>query len=130
MKSKKWIIILLAAAALLIVMGVLKGGSSNKSIEVTSEKVTKRTIVETVAASGKIQPETEVVISSDVSGEIIEMAVLEGDLVKKGELLLKMNPNRKSTGLNSSTLAIPNAAFALKKKKDHNSPNSNTNIKE
>ncbi|MCB0801951.1 MAG: efflux RND transporter periplasmic adaptor subunit [Flavobacteriales bacterium] len=106
MKSKKWIIILLAAAALLIVMGVLKGGSSNKSIEVTSEKVTKRTIVETVAASGKIQPETEVVISSDVSGEIIEMAVLEGDLVKKGDLLLKINPDLVESALSRAEAAL------------------------
>ena len=76
MKSKKWLIILLVAVVVLVIVGMLKGGSSSKSIDVTSEKVERRTIVETVAASGKIQPETEVVISSDVSGEIIEMAAV------------------------------------------------------
>jgi HlyD family secretion protein len=50
------------------------------------------TIVETVSATGKIQPEIEVKISSEVSGEIIALPVKEGQVVKKGDLLVKINP--------------------------------------
>ena len=57
-----------------------------KGIKVTAEKVEKRTIVETVNASGKIYPEVEVKLSPDISGEIVELDVAEGDSVKKGEV--------------------------------------------
>lgn len=106
MKSKKGIIILVSIIILLVVLALIKGGSGKSPLEVTVEKVEKRTIVETVAASGKIQPETEVVISSDVSGEIIEMAVREGDQVKKGDLLLKINPDLVESALSRAEAAL------------------------
>jgi HlyD family secretion protein len=59
---------------------------------VTVEKAEKRTIVEIVAASGKIQPEVEVKLSPDLSGEVVELAVKEGDYVKQGQFLAKINP--------------------------------------
>lgn len=65
-------------------------GSSDKEVKVTVEKVQKKTIVETVNASGKIYPEIEVKISPDISGEITELNVLEGDSVKKGQLLARI----------------------------------------
>lgn len=67
-------------------------GDSN-SIEVEVEKVQLRTIIETITASGKLRPEREVTISSDVSGEIIELYFKEGDKVKKGDLLLRIKPD-------------------------------------
>ncbi len=67
-----------------------RGGGSNK---VTIDTVATRNIIETVSASGKIQPETEVKIASDVSGEIVELYVEEGDSVKKGQLLIEINPD-------------------------------------
>lgn len=71
---------------------MLKNCSGNKSIRVATEKATKRNIAESVSANGKIQPEVEVKISSDVSGEIVDLLVKEGDQVKKGDLLCKINP--------------------------------------
>lgn len=71
---------------------MLKNCSGDKSIKVAAEKATKRNIMESVSANGKIQPEVEVKISSDVSGEIVELFVKEGDQVKKGDLLCKINP--------------------------------------
>ncbi len=62
-------------------------------IEIYTEKVTKRDITETVSTNGKVQPEVEVKISPDVSGEIIEIYVKEGDKVKKGDILVKINPD-------------------------------------
>jgi len=60
--------------------------------KVSTELVTKRTIVETVSANGKIEPEVEVKLSPDVSGEVIELYVKEGDKIKAGDLLAKINP--------------------------------------
>ena len=89
---KKIIWLILAGATFLIAVVLLKNCSGNKAIKVATEKAVKRTIIETVSANGKIQPEVEVKISSDVSGEIVELLVKEGDQVKKGDLLCKINP--------------------------------------
>lgn len=106
MKTKKWFIILGIVAAILVVAAVVKKKSGGKGKEVAVEKAEKRTIVETVAASGKIQPETEVIISSDVSGEIIDMPVSEGDRVKVGDLLLKINPDLVESALSRAEAAL------------------------
>lgn len=106
MKSKKWLIILSVVVVLLIVAAVVKGGSSGNKVEVSVEKAARRTLVETVAASGKIQPETEVIISSDVSGEIIEMPVKEGDKVEVGDLLVKINPDLVESALSRAEASL------------------------
>lgn len=106
MKSKKLFFILGGLVILLVVIAMLKGGSSGKTLKVNVEASERRTIVETVAASGKIQPETEVVISSDVSGEIIEMAVKEGDQVAAGDLLLKIDPDLVESALSRVEAAL------------------------
>jgi HlyD family secretion protein len=63
------------------------------AIEVEISKVSKKDITEKVGASGKVQPEMEVKISPDVSGEIIELFVKEGDSVTKGQILVKIRPD-------------------------------------
>ncbi len=62
----------------------------DEGVKVSTEKVTKRTIVETVNASGKVYPEVEVKMSPDISGEIVELNVAEGDSVKKGQVLARI----------------------------------------
>lgn len=89
MKKIVWIIII-GVVLLSLVLIFTKSGT--KAINVTTEKAEKRDIIEMVSANGKIQPEVEVKISSDVSGEIVELYVKEGDQVKKGDLLCKINP--------------------------------------
>ena len=74
-------------------MILIKYLNGNKPTEVYVEKATTKTIIELVSATGKIQPETELKLSSDVSGEITEMAVKEGDQVKKGDLLCRIKPD-------------------------------------
>ena len=87
-KSFKWII---AAAVLIIAVLIIFGTKNkNKAIEVTSEVISKKTITEVIPANGKIRPVVEVKISPDVSGEIIDLNFKEGDLVKKGELIIKI----------------------------------------
>ncbi|MDC3130205.1 efflux RND transporter periplasmic adaptor subunit [Bacteroidota bacterium] len=83
--------------------------SSKKSLEVNQSVVSLNDIVETISATGKIQPQTEIKISADVSGEIVELFVKEGDDVMKGDLLLKIKSDiylsileRAEASLNSS----------------------------
>ena len=94
------IILCIVAILILIKTGVIASNDKGKSIEITKVKAT--TVVETVSATGKIQPEIEVKISSEVSGEIIALNVKEGQVVKKGDLLVKINPDLYASGYNRS----------------------------
>lgn len=90
-KTLKWIIIVLVV--LIVALIVLKKAGiigKDEGTKVTAEKVARRTIVETVNASGKIYPVVEVKLSPDISGEIVELDVAEGDSVKKGQVLAKI----------------------------------------
>ncbi|MBD0276464.1 MAG: efflux RND transporter periplasmic adaptor subunit [Flavisolibacter sp.] len=89
-KTVKWILITMGTLIVLLVVGKFLFGSQNEGVKVTAEKAAKRTIVETVNASGKIYPEVEVKISPDISGEIVELNVQEGDSVKKGQVLARI----------------------------------------
>ncbi len=96
MKNKSFRIIIIVTVALIIlaIVGKRLGWFGKEElIEVATEKVTSRTITELITANGKIQPETEVKISPDVSGEIVELYVKEGDDVKQGTLLIKIKPD-------------------------------------
>jgi HlyD family secretion protein len=96
MKQNKILRILIPAVILLLILAVIgkKAGWFGKeaTIKVATEKVAVNPIIEAVTANGKIQPETEVKISPDVSGEIVELHVKEGDFVQKGTLLFKIKP--------------------------------------
>jgi HlyD family secretion protein len=97
MKNKTLIGVLLGIVVLLLIIAAI-GKQKNwfgkgDLQQVAIEKSEKRAIVETVTASGKINPETEVKLSSEVSGEIIGLYVKEGDSVKKGDLLVEINPS-------------------------------------
>jgi HlyD family secretion protein len=87
--------VLIAVLLILKVTGVIGGETIEK---VTVDKASDRTVVETVTASGKIQPETEVKLSSEVSGEVTELLVKEGDIVKKGQLLCRVRPDVLKSG--------------------------------
>ena len=91
MKKVYWIIGI--GIALILTVVIVKALQGSKPTEVITEKAIKRNIVEIVSANGKIQPETELKITSDVSGEIVDMLVKEGDQVKKGQLLCRIKPD-------------------------------------
>ena len=116
--SKKTIYILIGGAVLLIAVflvlsktGVIGNKDKAKSVETSLVKAT--TIVETVSATGKIQPEIEVKIASMVSGEIIALPIKEGQVVKKGDLLVKINPDLYTSGLNRSVANLAAAKSGL-----------------
>lgn len=118
MKKKKSLLVylIIAVVVLLIVLvaGKKAGWFGDKSIdEVSVEKVSVRSIIETVSASGKIQPEIEVKISPDVSGEIIGLYVKEGDKVKKGQLLVKIRPDVYESYLERATATLNNSKANL-----------------
>lgn len=92
MKKKTLWWIIGGGIVLLILIIMIGKANSDSGTKVAIEKASPHTITETVTASGKIYPETEVKISPEVSGEIIELNVEEGDSVSKGELMVRINP--------------------------------------
>jgi HlyD family secretion protein len=93
-KTTKYILITLGALIVVIILLKMTGVIGKpKLTQVATEKATVREINETVSASGKIKPHIEVKITPEVSGEVVELPIKEGDVVKKGELLCKIRPD-------------------------------------
>lgn len=112
-KNKTTLIILALALIVFLIIGKKVGWfGKDDSKEVEIAVLNPITITETVAATGKIQPETEVKISSEVSGEIIELPIVEGQQVKKGDLLVKINPDLYQSGLQRSMATLQNIRSA------------------
>jgi HlyD family secretion protein len=98
-KTTKYILITLGVIVVLLIILKSAGIIGKPALtQVAVEKADKRNIVETVSASGKIKPEIEVKISSEVSGEIVELPIKEGDVVKKGQLLCRVRPDILKSG--------------------------------
>ncbi|WP_024771591.1 efflux RND transporter periplasmic adaptor subunit [Aquimarina macrocephali] len=118
MNKKKllFIIGIVAVVIVLLVYGKKAGwfGESGNFKEVSVTKIEKIDIVETVSATGKIQPEVEVKLSSEVSGEIIDLPIKEGQQVQKGDLLVRINPDIIQSGLNRSQAALENVRAGLR----------------
>lgn len=110
-RRRNIIIGLLVVLAIIVLYAANKGDSKDKGTKVVTEKVTKRTITETVSAAGRIFPEIEVKIASDVSGEVVELYVEEGDSVTQGQLLCKIRPDIYQSALERS-IATQNSANA------------------
>lgn len=130
MSTKKIIIILGVIVAILVAVALIKGKKKSE-IKVSIDEIGMGSITETVSAIGKVQPMSEVSISPDVAGEIIELNVQDGDSVTKGQLLLKINPelvkstrdqmraslsgSRASLASSQAQLARANANFKISK---------------
>jgi len=105
-KTLKWILLSLVGlvAILLIIKAVT--GKGDEGSKVTAEAVKKRTIIETVTASGKVYPETEIKVGSPISGEVITLNVQEGDTVAKGKVLAFIRGDR--SGSAPQRISMPN----------------------
>jgi len=120
-KTVKWILI--GLVVLVVALGALKAAGvfgKKEGTKVTSEKAQKRTITEIVNASGKIYPEIEVKVSPDISGEITELTVKEGDSVKKGQIVARIfadiysiQANQAASGVAQSQAQVANSQAAL-----------------
>ncbi|MCU0423724.1 MAG: efflux RND transporter periplasmic adaptor subunit [Bacteroidia bacterium] len=109
---------ILGISAILLIIIVMIGRSAgwigkDKGIKVSVTKVELQQITESVTANGKIQPEVEVKISSDVSGEIRELYVKEGDSVKSGQLLARIDPELYQSALDRTEAALNNSRANL-----------------
>ncbi|MBM3399947.1 MAG: efflux RND transporter periplasmic adaptor subunit [Bacteroidetes bacterium] len=112
MKKQKIVWITIGSVVLLLLLiAIFRGGKSET--QVSTDKAVTRTITEIVSVSGKIQPESEVKISADVSGEIIEMAVMESDSVRQGQLLLRINPELYETTISQLNANLDNARAGM-----------------
>lgn len=120
-KTVKWILIILGGIIGLLLIGkLIMGGGDKGGVKVSTEKVTKRTIVETVNASGKIYPEVEVRISPDISGQVTELRVQEGDSVQKGDVLARiyadiyaLQRDEAASRVSQSAATVDNSRAAL-----------------
>ncbi len=122
MNKKLWWIIGAVVVIIAVLIGLKKSGAIGKEegTKVAVEKITRRTIVETVSASGKVYPEDERKVSSDVSGEITDLYVLEGDSVKKGQVLARVfadvltsNRDRSSSVVNQQEAQVGNVEASI-----------------
>ncbi|WP_298761497.1 efflux RND transporter periplasmic adaptor subunit [uncultured Psychroserpens sp.] len=114
-KRTKIIITVIGLLILALVAGAKMGlfGKKGNFKEVTVKKVASLDIVETVSATGKIQPEVEVKISSEVSGEILDLPFKEGQQVKKGDLLVRVNPDLIQSAVSRSQASYQNVRSGL-----------------
>ena len=114
-KTVKIILGFVVLMLILLIAGSKMGwfGKKGNFKEVTVKEVTLKDIIETVSATGKIQPEVEVNISSEVSGEILELPFKEGQEVKKGDLLVRVNPDLIQSAVNRSQATYQNVRANL-----------------
>ena len=123
MKKKTLFWVFGSVVALIILLLVLKASGvigKDEGTKVAVEKASDKDIIEVVAATGKIYPEVEVKVSSDVSGEIVDLPVLEGDSVKKGQVLVRIyadiygsQRDKAMAALSQSQAQMANTAASL-----------------
>ncbi|MET0392413.1 MAG: efflux RND transporter periplasmic adaptor subunit [Chitinophagaceae bacterium] len=119
-KALKWILIVAGIGVLVLLIAKVAGRGSGQGEKVSVEKVTRRTVIEIVTASGQVYPEVEVKISPDVAGEVTELNVEEGDSVKKGQVLARiyadiyaLDRDQASSQVNQSQATVANSEAAL-----------------
>ena len=112
-KKRLWIAVAIVVLIVALVAGKKFFGKDENQRLVDVEEVVLRDLVQTVAATGKIQPEIEVMLSSEVSGEIIELPISEGDQVQKGDLLVRINPDLIQSALRQAEAGLQNAKAGL-----------------
>jgi HlyD family secretion protein len=121
-KTTKYILISVAVLIVLLIVGKMTGIIGKPQLtQVAVEKAESRDINETVSASGKIKPHVEVKISPEVSGEVVELPIKEGDVVKKGQLLCRIRPDILKSGYdravasyNTQKASVGNSSQMLK----------------
>ena len=114
-RSKKKLFSVIGGVVLLVAIAVASVAArrGDKSIPITTDRAFRKTITQLVTATGKIQPEVEVKIAPEVSGEIIEIPVVEGQIVHKGDLLLKIKPDVYQAQVEAQRAALNGARASV-----------------
>ena len=114
-KSKKKLLIFGGLGLLLVVviLLVIFGGGKEEVVMVQVEKVEKRNVTQVVSATGKINPVYQVKISAEATGEIVDLPVMEGDVVRKGQLLLRIKPDNYEAQKNVAEARLAQAKSSL-----------------
>ena len=112
-KKRLFLIIGLAAVVVLVLGGMVAARKREKPIPVTTDKAFRKAVTQLVTATGKIQPEVEVKIAPEVSGEIVEIPVKEGQTVHKGQLLLRIKPDQYQAQVESQQAALNGARSSI-----------------
>jgi HlyD family secretion protein len=105
-KTLKWILIVLGSLIVILIVVKVMAGNRDEGMKVATEKVVKKTIIEIVTAPGKVYPEVEVKISPDISGEVTELYVKEGDSVRKGQVLARIYADIYATQRDQAMAAV------------------------
>ncbi|MBS1491948.1 MAG: efflux RND transporter periplasmic adaptor subunit [Bacteroidetes bacterium] len=113
-KKKKFIVFGAIFLVLVIVIAIIASSKKEKITEVQTEKAKKHNITQVVTATGKIQAETKVIISSEVSGEIVSLPFKEGEEVKKGDLVVKIKQDAYTPQLQEQSAQVNVAESNLK----------------
>ena len=108
-KRKKWGLIGGAVLVVAIIGFTTAAKSRNKATEVRIEPVERRDLVASVTASGQVQPQTKVDLSADITGRVVRLAVKEGDIVKKGQFLLEIDPSQYKASAERASAAVASA---------------------
>lgn len=111
---KKRIIIIGSIIIVVVALLLIFKGEGRKELKVSAEEAAKRSIIQTVTATGKVQPEIELAISPDVSGEITDIYVKEGDTVKEGQILLKIKPDLYVSSVDRANAGVSSALSGKK----------------
>src|SRR5213596_2181792 len=113
-RSKKKLFIFIGAAVVIVLVltAMVAARKRDKPIPVTTDKAFRKAVTQLVTATGKIQPEVEVKIAPEVSGEIVEIPVKEGQAVRKGSLLLRIKPDSYQAQVESQQAALNSARSA------------------
>ncbi len=117
MSKKKKYFLIIGGIVLLLILRTAFCGKKTPPVIVQTEKVTKRTITQIVTATGKINPVNQVVITPEVTGEIVSLPVKEGDTVQKGQLLIKIKPDTYMAQRERAKANLDSARANLKMRK-------------
>jgi HlyD family secretion protein len=118
-KSRKrlWITLAVIVVVLGITFASVAQKRKDKGIPVTTEKAVRKNITQLVTATGKIQPEVEVKIAPEVSGEIVEIPVKEGQIVHRGDLLLRIKPDTYKAQVEASQAALSGSRASVEQQR-------------
>src|SRR5436190_23583020 len=111
-KKRLFLLIGLAVVVLLVLGGMVASRKREKPIPITTDKAFRKAVTQLVTATGKIQPEVEVKSAPEVSGEIVEIPVKEGQAVRKRQLLLRSKPDSYQAQVESQQAALNSSRSA------------------